>query len=89
MTREESIERFNQRAELEHNLIEARYALSSTDYKILKIYEARIMEKSDPYNAEEIIALREKARADVNKYEQLLVDFGNVDAEPVEEEEAE
>ena len=89
MTREESIERFNQRAELEHNLIEARYTLSSTDYKILKIYEARIMEKSDPYNAEEIIALREKARADVNKYEQLLADFGNVDAEPVEEEEAE
>ena len=86
MTREESIERFNERAELEHNLIEARYALSSTDYKILKIYEARIMEKSDPYNAEEIIALREKARADVNKYEQLLADFGNVDTEPVEEE---
>ena len=42
MTQEESIERFNQRAELEHNLIEARYTLSSTDYKILKIYEARI-----------------------------------------------
>lgn len=89
MTREESIERFNERAELEHNLIEARYALSSTDYKILKIYEARIMEKSDPYDAEEIIALREKARADVNKYEQLLADFGNVDTEPVEEEPAE
>ena len=86
MTREESIEKFNQRAELEHNLIEARYALSSTDYKILKIYEARVMEKSDPYNAEEIIALREKARADVNKYEQLLADFGNIDTEPVEEE---
>ena len=86
MTREESIERFNQHAELEHNLIEARYALSSTDYKILKIYEARIMDKSDPYNAEEIIALREKARADVNKYEQLLADFGNVDTESVEEE---
>ena len=86
MTREESIERFNERAELEHNLIEARYALSSTDYKILKIYEARIMEKSDPYDAEEIIALREQARADVNKYEQLLADFGNVDTEPVEEE---
>ena len=86
MTREESIERFNERAELEHNLIEARYTLSSTDYKILKIYEARIMEKSDPYNAEEIIALREQARADVNKYEQLLADFGNVDTEPVEEE---
>ena len=86
MTREESIERFNERAELEHNLIEARYALSSTDYKILKIYEARIMEKSDPYNAEEIIALREQARADVNKYEQLLADFGNADTEPVEEE---
>lgn len=86
MTREESIERFNERAELEHNLIEARYALSSTDYKILKIYEARIMDKSDPYNAEEIIALREQARADVNKYEQLLADFSNVDTEPVEEE---
>ena len=89
MTQEESIERFNERAELEHNLIEARYALSSTDYKILKIYEARIMEKADPYNAEEIIALREQARTDVNKYEQLLADFGNVDAEPVEEEPAE
>lgn len=77
MTQEESIERFNQRAELEHNLIEAKYTLSSTDYKILKIYEARIMEKADPYNAEEIIALRDKARADVNKYEQLIAEFNN------------
>lgn len=83
MTQEESIERFNQRAELEHNLIEAKYTLSSTDYKILKIYEARIMEKPDPYNAEEIIALRDKARADVNKYEQLIADFNNAE-EPVE-----
>lgn len=83
MTQEEAIERFNQRAELEHNLIEAKYALSSTDYKILKIYEARIMEKPDPYNAEEIIALREQARADVNKCEQLIADFNNTE-EPVE-----
>lgn len=77
MTQEESIERFNQRAELEHNLIEAKYTLSSTDYKILKIYEARIQDKPDPYNVEEIIALRDKARADVNKYEQLIADFDN------------
>lgn len=83
MTQEEAIERFNQRAELEHNLIEAKYTLSSTDYKILKIYEARILEKPDPYNAEEIIALRDKARADVNKYEQLIADFNNTE-EPVE-----
>ena len=83
MTQEESIERFNQRAELEHNLIEAKYTLSSTDYKILKIYEARILDKPDPYNAEEIIALRDKARADVNKYEQLIADFSNTE-EPVE-----
>ena len=83
MTQEESIERFNQRAELEHNLIEAKYTLSSTDYKILKIYEARILDKPDPYNAEEIIALREQARADVNKYEQLIADFNNTE-EPVE-----
>ena len=79
MTQEESIERFNQRAELEHNLIEAKYTLSSTDYKILKIYEARILDKPDPYNAEEIIALRDKARADVNKYEQLIADFNNTE----------
>ena len=83
MTQEESIERFNQRAELEHNLIEAKYTLSSTDYKILKIYEARILDKPDPYNAEEIIALREQARIDVNRYEQLIADFNNTD-EPVE-----
>lgn len=83
MTQEESIERFNQRAELEHNLIEAKYTLSSTDYKILKIYEARILDKPDPYNAEEVIALREQARADVNKYEQLIADFNNAE-EPVE-----
>lgn len=83
MTHEESIERFNERAALEHELIEAKYTLSSTDYKILKIYEARILEKPDPYNAEEIIALRDKARADVNKYEQLIADFNNAE-EPVE-----
>lgn len=77
MTQEESIERFNQRAALEHNLIEARYTLSSTDYKILKIYEARILDKPDPYNAEEVIALREQARIDVNRYEQLIANFDN------------
>ena len=83
MTQEEAIERFNQRAELEHNLIEAKYTLSSTDYKILKIYEARILDKPDPYNAEEIIALREQARIDVDRYEQLIADFNNTE-EPVE-----
>lgn len=83
MTQEKSIERFNQRAALEHELIEAKYTLSSTDYKILKIYEARILDKPDPYNAEEIIALRDKARADVNKYEQLIADFNSTE-EPVE-----
>ena len=37
------------------------------------------MEKPDSYNAEEIIALRDKARADVNKYEQLIADFNNTE----------
>ncbi len=41
------------------------------------------MNKPDPYNAEEVIALREQARADVNKYEQLIADFNNTE-EPVE-----
>lgn len=36
-----------------------------------------------PACKEEVIALREQARADVNKYEQLIADFNNTE-EPVE-----
>ena len=42
------------------------------DWKITKIYEARLMGLEDPYNAEELIALRQKHRDKINELQLKL-----------------
>ena len=37
------------------------------DWKIIKIYEARLQNKTDPYNLEEILAERETTRERINQ----------------------
>lgn len=42
------------------------------DYHIIKIYEARLMGRPDPYDAEELIARRDEARARINELQQEI-----------------
>lgn len=37
------------------------------DWKIIKIYEARLQSKTDPYNLEELLAGRETTRERINQ----------------------
>lgn len=45
------------------------------DWKIIKIYEARLQNKTDPYNLEEILTERETTRERIN---QLREDIENL-----------
>ena len=42
------------------------------DWKIIKIYEARISGESDPYNYEELKAARQAVRAKINELQAQL-----------------
>lgn len=40
------------------------------DWKIIKIYEARMQGKPDPYDFDELVAAREEIRAEINKLQE-------------------
>ena len=42
------------------------------DWKIIKIYEARLQGKEDPYDLEELIAKRQAARDRINELQKEL-----------------
>lgn len=42
------------------------------DYKIIKIYEARLLGKDDPYDLNDLIAKRNAARAEINEKQAQL-----------------
>ena len=65
------------RAEIMQEIINLKSELNSMessigDWKITKIYEARLMGLEDPYNAEELIALRQKHRDKINELQKQL-----------------
>ena len=42
------------------------------DWKVIKIYEARLLGKEDPYNFEELAAKRQAARDRINEIQEEL-----------------
>lgn len=40
------------------------------DWKIIKIYEARMQGKPDPYDFDELVAAREEIRAEINRLQE-------------------
>jgi hypothetical protein len=58
--------------ELTTNLSKARLNLESTDYKIIKCYEAFMRQLPLPYNLEELSAQRDAWRAEINQLEEEL-----------------
>jgi len=61
--------------ELTTNLSKARLNLESTDYKIIKCYEAFMRQLSLPYNLEELTTQRDAWRAEINQLEQELAEL--------------
>ena len=53
-------------------MLELKNLLNSTDYKVIKCYEASMRELPLPYNLEELSAQRDAWRAEINQLEEEL-----------------
>lgn len=77
----------NRAEDINRQITALQNALSSNtsdvgDWKIIKIYEARMSGQDDPYNFDEVRAAREEIRAKIN---QLQAELATVETETTEE----
>lgn len=68
---------FNKRNALRAELAELMSGLSANtspigDWKVIKVYEARMLGNGDPYNMEELSAQRQAARDRINAIQEEL-----------------
>lgn len=68
---------FNKRNALRAELAELMSGLSANtspigDWKVIKVYEARMLGNEDPYNMEELSAQRQAARDRINAIQEEL-----------------
>lgn len=68
--------------ELQQEIINLQTSLGSNtsaigDYKIMKIYEARLKGAPDPYDASELIAKRDAVRKEINEKQAQLAALEN------------
>ena len=68
--RQKNIEHDVKYYEVIQQIDELKRELSTSDYKIIKCYEAKLMNKNYPYDYEEVITEREKIRAEINKLQE-------------------
>ena len=71
----------NRRNDLNAEMAGLMSALSANtsgigDWKIIKIYEARMEGKPDPYDFDELVAERQAARDRINEIQQELAELG-------------
>lgn len=45
------------------------------DYRVTKIYEARLLGEADPYDAKELLDKRQKARDEINTLEMQIAEL--------------
>ena len=45
------------------------------DWKVIKIYEARMKQEADPYNFEELTAARQAARDEINRLQTEIAEL--------------
>lgn len=45
------------------------------DYRVTKIYEARLLGEADPYDAKELMTARQKARDEINALEAQITEL--------------
>ena len=67
----------NETQEKQQEIINLRLKLSSDlsdigDYKVVKIYEARLKGEEDPYDTDDLIAKRQAVRDEINKLQHEL-----------------
>jgi hypothetical protein len=56
-------------------MLELKNLLNSTDYKVIKCYEASMRQLPLPYNLEELSAQRDAWRAEINQLEEELKQY--------------
>lgn len=69
-------------ADKEREIVSLRNALTAAtseygDYHIIKVYEARLMGKPDPYDIEPIISKREEMRTRINELQDEIERLAN------------
>lgn len=75
MTEEErlkNIEHDTKYYEVTQQIDELKRELSTSDYKMIKCYEAKLKDKEYPYDFAEVISEREKIRVKINELEEEL-----------------
>jgi hypothetical protein len=60
-----------------HQILELRAKLASTDYKIIKCYEARLQNQPDPYDVAELTNLRQSWRNIITSLEKEIETINN------------
>jgi hypothetical protein len=68
---------FDKRNALRAELEELRSGLSANtspigDWKVIKVYEARMLGKEDPYDFDELASLRQTTRVRINEVQEAL-----------------
>ena len=58
--------------------------LNDTDYKVLKCYEATVLNQPLPYDMEEVHNLRQDARDKINAIDEKVEELNNTESEVVE-----
>jgi hypothetical protein len=55
--------------ENEYKILELKKQLETTDYKVIKCYEAQLLNEEMPYNLQELLAQRKAWREEINALE--------------------
>lgn len=76
---------FQQKEDVESQILTLKNRLSASssdigDWKIIKIYEARMSGKSDPYDFEELVNARQNIRDQINELE-VIYDNMNINSD--------
>ena len=74
--RKEIIARDAHNCEIQQQINDLKRELTSTDYQVIKCYEASLMNEEMPYDYESVIADRQKKRDKINELQSQLEDSG-------------
>lgn len=57
------------KGQIESRLSHLRVYLNESDYKVIKCYEAQLLQESSPYNLQELLLQRKAWREEINQLE--------------------
>lgn len=70
--REENVRRDQKRFEIGKEISEKKKKLADSDYKVIKCYEASLMNEKFPYDLKKLIKERNELRYEINELEKQI-----------------